>query len=434
MSQEANQIKCPECGNEIDVSEILSRRIEEDIKKKYNEQLAEERKKIEGQESQVKALRDELEKEKKNLDRNVAEQIENILKDEKIKLETSLKKKILDEHSEEIRALQTELGEKSEQVKELNKSKSEIERLKREKAELRDAIELESQEKLNKTLLEEKEKIQKLEEAKAFMKISERDQLIEQLNDKLKEAQRQAEQGSMQRQGEAQELVIEEWLRSRFALDTIEEIKKGASGADCLQTVNTTERQNCGTIYYESKRTKSFQPAWIEKFKADIRQKNANIGVLVTEAMPADMERMGQKDGIWICTFEEFKSLCVVLRETLVLLSNAVASQENKGEKMVMLYDFLTGNEFRLQIEAIVEGFTQMKIDLEKEKNAMKSIWSRREKQIEKVLLNTTHMYGSIRGIAGNAVRALPVLELGEGEEAGNAADNAADDDGDQDA
>ncbi|MDH4263591.1 MAG: DUF2130 domain-containing protein [Spirochaetia bacterium] len=427
MSLDSNNIKCPSCGHQIDVSEILSHQIEEEIKKKYNDQLSEERSKFKVQEDQIKAQQKELEIEKKNIE----SKIESGIKNEKIKIETLLKKKLEEEQSEFVKGLQNELNEKSEQVKELNKSKVEIEKLKREKDELRDAIELEIQQKLNVTLHQEREKIQKTEEAKAIMKISERDQLIDQLNEKLKEAQRQAEQGSMQRQGEAQELVIEEWLSGQFPFDTIEEIKKGAQGADCFQIVNTADRQNCGSIYYESKRTKNFQPAWIEKFKADIRRKNADIGVLVTEVMPADMERMGQKDGIWVCTFEEFKSLCVVLRETLVLLSNAAATQENKGEKMVMLYGFLTSNEFRLQIEAIVEGFTQMQMDLEKEKNAMKGIWSKREKQIEKVLLNTTHMYSSIRGIAGNAVKALPLLELGQEEDlkSNDASDGEADDD-----
>jgi hypothetical protein len=221
----------------------------------------------------------------------------------------------------------------------------------------------------------------------------------------------------MQRQGEAQELVIEEWLAGQFPLDTIEEIKKGALGADCLQTVNTRTRQNCGSIYYESKRTKAFQPAWIEKFKADIREKNANIGVLVTEVMPSDMDRMGLRDGVWICTFEEFKGLCSVLRESIIEISRAITTQENKGEKMGMLYDFLTGNEFRMQVEAIVEGFTQMQSDLESEKRSMQGIWKKREKQIQKVLLNTNHMYHSIRGIAGSAVQSVPLLELSQEEQ-----------------
>ena len=213
-------------------------------------------------------------------------------------------------------------------------------------------------------------------------------------------------------QGEVQELAIEEWLADKFPLDMIQEIKKGERGADCIQIVHTRTHQNCGTIYYESKRTKSFQPGWIEKFKADIREKNANIGVLVTEVMPPDMERLGLKDGIWICSYDEFKGLCTVLRESIIQLSTAIITQENKGDKMGMLYDFLTSNEFRLQIEAIVEGFTQMKTDLESEQRSMRSIWKKREKQIDKVLLNTTDMYGSIRGIAGNAVQAIALLEL----------------------
>jgi hypothetical protein len=336
---------------------------------------------------------------------------------EKKALEASLRKRLEDEQGGRIKDLESELASKSEQVKELNKSKAEIERLKREKDELRDAIELESQKKLNAQLIEEREKIRKAEVEKATMKLSEQELVIRQLKDQLQEAHRKAEQGSTQRQGEAQELVIEEWLAGQFPLDTIEEIKKGALGADCLQIVNTRTRQNCGSIYYESKRTKAFQPAWIEKFKADIRDKNANIGVLVTEVMPADMDRMGLRDGVWICTFDEFKGLCTVLRESIIEISRAIATQENKGEKMGMLYDFLTSNEFRMQVEAIVEGFTQMQTDLESEKRSMQGIWKKREKQIQKVLLNTNHMYHSIRGIAGSAVQTVQLLELSQEED-----------------
>ena len=242
--------------------------------------------------------------------------------------------------------------------------------------------------------------------------------LNKQLEDQKKlteEMKRKQEQGSMQMQGEVMELAIEEWLAKNFPLDTIDEIKKGATGADCLQIVNTREQQNCGTIYYESKRTKTFQTTWIEKFKNDIRHKKANIGVLVTEVMPTDMERMGMKDGIWICTYEEFKGLSAALRQSLIQVSQAIQTQENKGDKMVMLYDFLISSEFRLQIEGIVESFSQMQNDLDKEKNAMKRMWKQREKQIEKVVHNTINMYGAIRGIAGNAVQEIKILELGEG-------------------
>ncbi|OOZ35958.1 DUF2130 domain-containing protein [Solemya velesiana gill symbiont] len=410
MSQQQNRIECPNCGHEIDVNEILYHQLDEELKKKYNDELAREKLKLSDREAQIKSQQDALADERANLEAKIAEGI----KSEKARLEAQIKARAEEELSERIKALQSELADKSEKVKELNKSKSEIERLKREQDELRGKIELETEQKLNARLNEEREKIRKTEENRATLKLSEKDQVINQLKEQLQEAQRKAEQGSMQMQGEVQELAIEDWLSEQFPLDTVEEIKKGAQGADCLQTVNTHSRHNCGTIYYESKRTKNFQPSWIEKFKNDIRDKNANIGVLVTQAMPADMERMGLKDGIWICTFEEFKGLCLVLRESLIQLSHAIITQENKGDKMGMLYDFLTSNEFRLQIEAIVEGFTQMQADLESEKRAMQGIWKKREKQIEKVLLNTNHMYSSIKGIAGSAIQAVPQLEFGE--------------------
>ena len=217
----------------------------------------------------------------------------------------------------------------------------------------------------------------------------------------------------MQLQGEVQELAIEEWLKEKYPFDTIDEVKKGARGADCMQIVHTRESQNCGKIYYESKRTKDFQKSWIEKFKADMREKGADIGVLVTDVMPSDMQRMGLYEGIWICSFEEFKGLSAVLREQIIKIHHALISQENKTDKMSLLYSFLTSNEFKMQIEAIVEAFTTMQSDLDSEKRSMQRIWKQREKQIEKVLDNTINMYGSIRGIAGNAIGNIKALELG---------------------
>ena len=155
--------------------------------------------------------------------------------------------------------------------------------------------------------------------------------------------------------------------------------------------------------------------SWIEKFKADMRDRHADIGVLVTEVMPSGLERMGMVDGVWVCTFQEFKGLSAVLRESIIQLSLAMTTQENKGDKMGMLYYFLTSTTFRMQIEAIVEGFSQMKADLESEKRSMKRIWKQRERQIEKVVTNTIDMYGSIKGIAGNAIQSVKALELGGG-------------------
>jgi hypothetical protein len=406
------QIKCPNCGTSIDVQDILAHQLEEEIKQKYQSQIAEEKKKYESEQEKLKQEKLDFEQKKKQENDMFQERFDKRLKEEKGVLETKLKAKLLEEQSEQFNALQKELNEKSEQVKELNRSKAEIEKLKREKGELKEAAEAEAQKKLNEILIAEKDKIRKSEEDKNEMRFREMQKQLEDQKKLTEEMKRKQEQGSMQLQGEVQELAIEEWLTEKFPLDTIDEIRKGARGGDCIQIVNTRTEQNCGKIYYESKRTKDFQPSWIEKFKADIRDRGANIGVLVTEVMPSDMERMGLKDGIWICNYDEFKGLSNVLRESIIKVNLAISSQENKGDKMHMLYDYLTSNQFRMQIEAIVEGFTSMKSALDSEKRAMQRIWKEREKQIDKVTANTIDMHASIKGIAGNAIQSVKALEL----------------------
>ncbi|MCG2774527.1 MAG: DUF2130 domain-containing protein [Desulfobacterales bacterium] len=412
MSQDKSKIKCPKCGEEIDVNDILYHQVDEHLKKEYNKKLAKEKEKYESQASKLKEERQKLKAEKAKQEEEIAQKINDGVKEKEIALRKKIKAEAEDEQSDAISSLREELNEKSSKIKELNKTTVELEKLKREKNELEETIKAQSEKELNKKLIEEKEKIQKEESTKNELKLRELEKQLEDQKKLTEEMKRKQEQGSMQTQGEVQELAIEDWLAAKFPLDVIQEIKKGERGADCLQIVHTRTHQNCGTIYYESKRTKSFQPGWVEKFKSDIREKNANIGVLVTDVMPPDMERLGLKDGVWICSFDEFKGLCTVLRESIIQISTAIVTQENKGDKMGMLYDFLTSNEFKLQIEAIVEGFTQMKTDLESEQRSMRSIWKKREKQIDKVLLNTTDMYGSIRGIAGNAVQAIALLEL----------------------
>ena len=410
--EEQPKIKCPNCETQIDVNNIISHQLEESIKKKYYTQLAAEKKKFETEFSSLQKAKEEFEQKKKQENLLFQEKLETKLKQETQQLEARLKTKILEEQSEQLNLLQKELNEKSEQVKELNRSKAEIEKLKREKSELKEAAEAEAQKKLNDLLIQEKDKIRKSEEERNELRLKELQKQLEDQKKLTEEMKRKQEQGSMQLQGEVQELAIEEWLTAKFPLDTIEEIKKGARGGDCIQIVNTRTRVNCGSIYYESKRTKEFQSSWIEKFKEDIRVKGSNIGVLVTEVMPSDMDRMGLREGIWICNYEEFKGLCSVLRESIIQLSAAVSSQENKGDKMSFLYEYLTSSTFQMQIEAIVEGFSQMKSDLESEKRAMQRIWKQREKQIEKVITNTIDMYGSIKGIAGNAIQPVKALEL----------------------
>jgi len=410
--ENASKIKCPNCNHEIDVQDVLAHQVEEKIRIEYQSKLDSEKQVIEQQAANLQKEKEAFLDSKKKENELFQQKLDDRLKAERTQLETKLKTRIQEEQSEQLKSLQEELNEKSGQVKELNRFKADIERLKREKEELKESIEAEAQKTINQKISEEKERIRKVEQEKNELSIKELQKQLEDQKKLTEEMKRKQEQGSMQLQGEVQEIAIEEWLMQNFPLDTIEEIKKGARGGDCLQTVHTRNRQNCGTIYYESKRTKDFQQGWIEKFKNDMREKGADLGVLVTEAMPSDMDRMGMRDGIWVCSYEEFKGLCFVLRDTMVRLSNALSTEENKGDKMNLLYNYLTSNTFKMQVEGIVEGFSQMKADLEKEKRSMQSHWKQREKQIEKVIANTIDMYGSVKGIAGNAVQPVPALEL----------------------
>jgi hypothetical protein len=260
-------------------------------------------------------------------------------------------------------------------------------------------------------LREEGEKIRTRESENVGLKLREKDKQLEDVKRQLDEMTRKVEQGSIQMQGEVQELALEETLKALFTYDEIREVGKGVRGADCIQIVRNSLGMECGRIAYESKRTKKFADDWIAKLKADALLEKADLCVIVTQAMPEGMEKIGQQDGVWIGQFHDVKGLAMVLRESLIRLHGAVASQANRGEKMQMLYDYMTGNEFRMQLEAIVDGFKSLKDGYEDEKLRMQKIWKEREKQLDKVLLNTAGMYGSIRGIAGSAVPEIKLLE-----------------------
>lgn len=410
-------IQCPKCGEKINVQSLVYHQIKAkilqenlEIKQKFEAQMEQK------QNAYEKALK-ELNAQKASIEERIISATKESLKQERAKLQETMRQEVTQEYSAAIENLQKELNIKSEQVKELNASKVEIDRLKREKDEIESRIKAQEQERLSKEMTLFKEKFQKEVEDKNAMRFREKEQQLESLKIQIEEMKRKAELTSQQLQGEVQELAIEEYLKAHFALDEIVEIKKGASGADCLQIVHTREIPNCGQIYYESKRTKAFSKEWIEKLKNDMRQKGVEVGVIVTETMPVGMERMGLLEGVWVCSFEEFKALCAVLREGVISVQRARKSQENKHDKMHLLYHYLTSAEFKMQIEAIVEGFTQMQSDLDAEKRAMQRLWKQREKQLQKVLANSIDLYGAIQGIAGSAIGNIKQLELPFNEE-----------------
>ena len=339
-------------------------------------------------------------------------------------MEQSLRKSISSDFENKLRMLEEANKDNEEKLK--AGRQKELEFLRKEQDLKNKETELELS--IGRRLQEERGKLSKeirdLEEQRGAAKETDYQlrlkELEKQLDDQKKlaeEMRRKAEQGSMQLQGEVQELALEELLRANFPFDEIGPVAKGARGADCIQTVRNNFGQECGKIIYESKRTQSFSPDWVEKLKADMRSQGATIAVIVTQTMPKDLDRFGEKNGVWVCSFAEVKALSHVLRDGIIRVFQASKSQENKGDKMHLLYDYLTSTEFGEQWKAIREGFLSMKQSIQKERDTMERLWKAREKQLEKVLLNAAHVRGSIDGIAGKDAIDINLLDEPEDDE-----------------
>ncbi|MES2618424.1 MAG: DUF2130 domain-containing protein [Bacteroidota bacterium] len=411
MMSTTNLVTCPNCKHSFSIESALTADIEksisEKLKKEFNDKWVSEKKKAD---ENILQQKEQMQIERKKL---IEEQTAELDKRKK-EVEEQLRTKLTKENEAQIEFYKKQQEENEEKIR--NLKKLEIEKL--EMQQRMKNLESEHESTTKKLLLEKeielKDKLNKEADQKSELKLREFQKQIEDQNKLIEEMKRKAEQGSMQMQGEVQELALEELLNQLFPFDDISEVGKGVKGADLIQTVKNNLGQPCGTIVWESKRTKDFQPLWIEKFKADFRQSGGDIGVIVTQAMPKDMDNFGMKEGIYICRFQEARSLAMVLRQTLIKIGEVNASQENKGEKMTMLYNYLTGNEFRHQIEAISEGFMSLKNEITRERVTMERIWKEREKHIEKVLMNTVGMYGSIKGIAGSAISDIKALEPGD--------------------
>ncbi len=372
------------------------------------------------------AIRDEIEKELRgkmtDWQKKKEEETNQLLAEQKTKLQNELteqlKKNIAGEYEHKLKLMQDNEANMSKQVNDFRQK--ELEFLKQVQAiQAKEAeLELELQRKLNTERESLKAQIQKEEAERVSIKDQEHilkvKELEKQLEDQRKlaeEMRRKAEQGSMQMQGEVQELLLEELLKTSFPFDQISEVGKGVRGADCIQMVRNSLGQEAGKIIYESKRTKDFNQEWIDKLKADMRSQGADIAVIVTQTFPKELDRFGEKDGVYICSFQEVKSVALLLRNAILKIYDTKKSQVNKGDKMSFLYDYLTSNEFSEQWKAVGEGFRQMRSSIQKERDAMEKLWKAREKQLEKVLLNAMHIKGSIEGIAGADAIHLDLLE-----------------------
>jgi hypothetical protein len=372
------------------------------------------------------AIREEVEKELRgkmtDWQKKKEDETTQLLADQKLKIEKELseqlKKNIGDQYEHQLKLAHEGQENMSKKIKEFQEKElaflKQVQAIQTKEAEL----EIELQRKLNTERESLKAQIQKEEAERLSLKDQEHALKVKELEKKLEDQQklademrRKAEQGSMQMQGEVQELLLEELLKSSFPFDQISEVGKGVRGADCIQTVRNNVGQEAGKIIYESKRTSAFSQEWIEKLKADMRSLGADIAVIVTQTFPKDMDRFGEKEGVYICSFQEVKSVALLLRNAILKIYDTKKNQVNKGDKMSLLYDYLTGNEFGEQWKAVGEGFRQMRQSIQKERDAMEKLWKSREKQLEKVLLNAMHIKGSIEGIAGADAINLNLLE-----------------------
>lgn len=400
-------IKCPNCKHEFPIGNALALEIENEIKARYLKRFNEDKQALEAEKARLAAETEALKVQAENQDKLLNDKV-RLAREQ---LTEEARKKAAEEMNQRFEVLNKELIEKSQKLKDSEGKELELLKKQREIQEREDRLKLELEKQLLERQKEIEEKAKKMEGERFELKIKELEKKLEDQVQMAETMRRKMEQGSMQLQGEVQELALEELLRGSFPFDRIEEVSKGVKGADCMQIVVNAQAVECGKIIYESKRTKAFTNEWIEKLKNDMRNQQADLAVIVSETLPRDMSSFGFKDGVWICRFNEVKALAHLLRDSLMRISQAMVSQENKGDKMHMLYDYLTGNEFRQHIEAVVEGFVSMKETIGREKLQMEKLWKEREKQLEKVLLNTTQFYGSIKGIAGNAVGDLKLLE-----------------------
>ncbi len=404
----ATMIKCPSCSFDFPLEEALNDELKDTIEKEKAELRQKMASHIQTKENEFKKQEAALQLQLLLKDKEIDEKLlieKNKLQHE---LQESIRKRVTNDFENQLSLLKQADAEKAEKLKE--SQRKELDYLQKEQA--LKIKEEELQLTLQRQLMAEREKLKEQLQKEEIEKTSIREQefqlrekeLLKQLDDQKKlaeEMKRKADQGSMQLQGEVQELLLEEILKTTFPYDTVAEVGKGVRGADCIQTVRNNFGVEAGKIIYESKRTKDFSNEWIEKLKSDMRTLGADVAIIVTQTLPKEMDRFGEKDGVYICTFSEVRSVALLLRNGLLKIYDAKKSQDNKGDKMVMLYDYLTSNEFGEQWNAIREGFMNMKISIQRERDTMEKLWKAREKQLEKVLLNAAHIKGSVEGIAG---------------------------------
>ena len=383
-------ITCPNCRTEIKLTESLAAPLIESIRLEYDKKVADK-------------------------DADVAEKLKDARKN--IAAEEAKKARLLlgadlDQKATELTELHEVLRQRDEKLAEAQKAQSDLIRKQRELDDAKREMDLTIEKRVEESLGVVRDKAKSEAEEGLKLKVAEKEHTIAAMQKQIEELKRKSEQGSQQLQGEVQELELETTLRGKFPRDSVEPVPKGEHGGDLLHRVFGLLTQCCGTILWESKRTKNWSDGWLAKLREDQREAKADFAVIVTHALPKDVESFDLVDGVWVTCPQTFIPVAVALRQSLLELSLARQAGEGQQTKMEMIYQYLTGPKFRHRVQAIVEKFSDMQEDLDKERKTMTKLWARRQEQIRCVIESTAGMYGDMQGIAGRTLQEIEGLEL----------------------
>ena len=408
-------ITCPNCKTEIKLTESLAAPLIASTRQQFEKKLADKDAEVAKREASIKDQQALIEKAKNTIDEQVAEKLKSersVIVAEEAKKAKVLLGADLDQKAKELTELQEVLKQRNEKLAEAQQAQAELIRKQRELDDAKREMELTIEKRVQDSLSITREQAKKEAEDGLKLKVAEKEQTIVSMQKQIEELKKRAEQGSQQLQGEVQELEIEDTLRTKFPRDLIEPVPKGEHGGDALHRVCGPLQQICGTILWESKRTKNWSDGWLAKLREDQRAAKAELAVIVTHTLPKDVDSFDFVEGVWVTSPRNVVPVAIALRHTLIELSSVRQASEGQQTKMDMVYQYLTGPRFRQRVQAIVEAFSSMQDDLNKERKAIMKQWAKREEQIERVMLATVGMYGDLQGIAGASLQEIEGLDI----------------------
>ena len=412
-------IICPNCQTEIRLTESLAAPLIAATRQQYEQQLLQKDAEVAQREQGIHEKEKQLLEAKRTLDSQVADQVAAELKIERARIiaEEAKKAKLasaaeLDAKAHELAELQEVLKVRDEKLAEAQKAQADLIRKQRELDDAKRELELTVQKRIQEGLAATRQEAKKEAEDEQKLKVMEKEQTILAMQKQIEDLKRRAEQGSQQLQGEVQEMDLENLLRMKFPFDSIEPVAKGEFGGDVLQRVISQTGQPSGAILWESKRTKNWSDGWLTKLRDDQRTAKAEISILVSQVLPKGVETFDVIDGVWVTSPRAALAVAMVMRHSLLQVSMARQINEGQQTKTEMVYQYLTGPRFRHRVEAIVEAFSSMKEDLDKERKVIMKQWAKREEQIERVIGATVGMYGDLQGIAGKTLQEIEGLSL----------------------